>query len=193
MVESLLFFTYIFLISIILHILYSRASKIRVKEELKYSQKFLLTTIDNLNNHCNMGYITPPPTSGDIKTGVKVNKTLLSDALQAKTKQLINGENGLITVAQAMAERLVNIAVFAESNTDAIAAQKLIYDRLQGKAVAVKDDETKPMPKVVFSLTQDGLDKVNESRDKEIKEFADIEDDGSGLVIAEMDNKIFVG
>ena len=140
-----------------------------------------------------MGYITPPPTSGDIKTGVKVNKTLLSDALQAKTKQLINGENGLITVAQAMAERLVNIAVFAESNTDAIAAQKLIYDRLQGKAVAVKDDETKPMPKVVFSLTQDGLDKVNESRDKEIKEISDIEDDGSGLVIAEMDNKIFVG
>lgn len=128
------------------------------------------------------------------KTTGKTGKSFLSDALQAKTKELVNGESGMMSAAQAMAERLVNIAIYAESNADAISAQKLIYDRLQGKAAVIKDDETKPMPKVVFSLTQDGLDKVNESRDKKILDIAEAEDDGSGLIIAETDDgKIFVG
>lgn len=137
--------------------------------------------------------IDAPIRSGDKNRPVKVSKSFLSDALQSKTRQLVNGTDGVVTAAQAMAERLVNIAIYAESNADAISAQKLIYDRLQGKAAVVKEDETKPMPKVVFSLTQDGLDKVNESSDKKIIDIADVEDDGSGLVIAKMDGTTYVG
>lgn len=139
-----------------------------------------------------MSIIAPPATAGEVKKTSNL-KTYLTDALQSKTQALVKGENGLVTAAQAMAERLVNIAIYAEANSDAISAQKLIYDRLQGKASVVKEDETKPMPKVVFSLTQDGLDKVNDSRTKKILDIADVEDDGSGLVIAEIDNKTYVG
>ena len=140
-----------------------------------------------------MGNVAPPIKVGDKNKQVKVSKSFLSDALQSKTRQLVNGESGVITAAQAMAERLVNIAIYAESNTDAIAAQKLIYDRLQGKAAVIKEDDTKPMPKVVFELTQEGLDKVNESRDAKLIEIADVEDDGEGLIIAEMDGTHYVG
>lgn len=135
----------------------------------------------------------PAPVKSGKNHTVKPSKSFLSDALQSKTRQLVNGEGGVVTAAQAMAERLVNIAIYAESNADAIAAQKLIYDRLQGKAAVVKDDETKPMPKVVFSLTQDGLDKVNDARDKELIDIADVEDDGSGLIIAKIDDSTYVG
>lgn len=140
-----------------------------------------------------MGIVAPPVKTGEKNRNVKPCKSFLSDALQAKTRQLVNGESGVITAAQAMAERLVNIAIYAKSNTDAIAAQKLIYDRLQGKAAVIKEDDTRPMPKVVFELTQEGLDKVNESRDAKLLEIADVEDDGEGLIIAEMDGTHYVG
>ena len=143
-----------------------------------------------------MGIIAPPSQGELGKTKqreAKLSKSFLSDALASKTRQLVDTEFGAITAAQAMAERLVNIAIYAESNADAISAQKLIYDRLQGKAAVVKDDETRPMPKVVFSLTQEGLDKVNDSRSSNILDIADVEDDGSGLVQIEIDNKTYVG
>lgn len=94
-----------------------------------------------------MSTIAPPTKSGNTNRPVKVSKNFLSDALQSKTRQLVNGEAGVVTAAQAMAERLVNIAIYAESNQDAIAAQKLIYDRLQGKAAVIKEDDTRPNAK----------------------------------------------
>lgn len=141
-----------------------------------------------------MGIIAPPVKSGEKHREVKPSKSFLSDALSAKSRQLVATDTGMVTAAQAMAERLMNIAIYAESNADAIAAQKLIYDRLQGKAAVIKQDDSRPMPKVVFALTEEGLDKINDSRDSKILEIADVEDDGSGLVIAEdEDGKIFVG
>lgn len=132
-----------------------------------------------------MGIVAPPSSTRHKNVEVKPSKTFLSDALSSASRKLVNTEYGQMTAAQAMAERLMNIAIYAENNTDAIAAQKLIYDRLQGKAAVIKQDESKPMPKVVFALTEEGLDKVNESRASKILEVADAEDDGSGLVIAE--------
>lgn len=137
--------------------------------------------------------ISAPPTSGRRDREVKASKTFLSDALSSASRKLVSTEYGQMTAAQAMAERLMNIAIYAENNTDAIAAQKLIYDRLQGKAAVIKQDESKPMPKVVFSLSEEGLEKVNNSRDSQILEIADVEDDGSGLLIAEIDGKAYVG
>jgi hypothetical protein len=120
------------------------------------------------------------------------SKTELTDALVAKTRELVTTEDGrVITVAQLMAERLVNIATMAACNADAISAQKVIYERLVGKAAVVKTDETKPMPKVVFALSEDELDDVNAAT--KIAEIAEVEDDGSGLVIATIDGKVYAG
>lgn len=142
----------------------------------------------------NKNIIAPPIKSGDKIREVKKSKTVLSEALSSKMNELIYTDDGRqITVAQAMAERLTNIALMAESNTDAIAAQKLIFERVQGKAAVVKVDETKPMPKVVFSLTEDGLGKVNDSRTKSIIDASEVEDDGSGIIVAEIDGKSYVG
>lgn len=141
-----------------------------------------------------MAIKAPPMNTGKQARDVKPNKSFLSEALSAKTRELVQTEDGrYITVGQMMAERLANIAMFASSNTDAIAAQKLIYERLQGKAAVAKDEDVKPMPKVVFTLTSDGLDKVNEAKDKTIIEAADVEDNGEAPIIAEIDGKFYVG
>lgn len=125
---------------------------------------------------------------------VKANKAFLGEALEAKMRQMHYADDGRqMTIAQLMAERLANIAVYAESNTDAIAASKLIYERVMGKAAVMKQEETRQMPKVIFSLTEDGLEKVNRSA-AEIIQRAEIEDeDGEGLVVAEIDGRTFVG
>lgn len=84
--------------------------------------------------------------------------------LSAKMNEMIMTDDGrTMTVAQAIADRLASIAMFAESNSDSIAAAKLIYERLYGKAAIQKDENIKPMPKVVFALNDMGLEKVADS------------------------------
>lgn len=136
----------------------------------------------------------PPAKFGNKEKEVKANKSFLGDALEAKMRQMHYADDGRqLTVAQMIAERLANIAVYAESNTDAVAASKLIYDRVLGRAAVAKQEETRQMPKVVFSLTEEGLEKVNRSAAEIIQE-AEIEDeDGEGLVVAEIDGRTFVG
>lgn len=138
--------------------------------------------------------IAPPDKAEKTKQPTKTSKSFLADALQAKLKQLTWTEDGRqIPVAQLMAERLCNIATSAESNTDAIQAQKLIYERVLGKAAVMKEEDTRSIPKVVFTLTEDTLDKVNKSPEQLIKD-AEIEDeDGSGLIVAQVDGRTFVG
>lgn len=138
--------------------------------------------------------IAPPIKSGNKNRDVKENKGFLTDALVSKSREIVFTDDGRqITAAQAMAERLMNIAIYAESNADAISAQKLIYERTVGKAAVVKVEENKPMPKVIFSLTEEGLEKVNDSRTKQIIDVSEAEDDGSGLIVAEIDGKAYVG
>jgi len=119
------------------------------------------------------------------------NKTFLADSLSAKMRETIITDDGRqLTVAQAMTERLANIAMFAESNTDAIAAQKLIYERLYGKAAVQKDEDVKPMPKVIFSLNDDGIQKVENS----VNQKLEIENpDNEALVEINIDGKEYVG
>lgn len=137
--------------------------------------------------------IAPPDKAEKTKQPAKTSKSFLADALQAKLKQLTWTEDGRqIPVAQLMAERLCNIATSAESNADAIQAQKLIYERVLGKAAVMKEEDTRSIPKVVFTLSEDTLDKVNQSPEQLVKD-AEIEDDGSGLIIANIDGRVFAG
>lgn len=110
--------------------------------------------------------IIAPPSIGKDRPAKNDNQFLLK-VLSAKVRELVTTEDGRqMTVAQAMAERLTNIGMFAESNADAINAQKLIYERLYGKAAVMKTDDVKPMPKVVFALNDMTLKEVNDSVNK---------------------------
>lgn len=123
--------------------------------------------------------IIAPPSVGTDKP-VKNDKNYALNVLSSKMREIVCTEDGRqMTVAQAMAERLANIAMFSESNTDAIAAQKLIYERVYGKAAVMKTDEAKPMPKVVFALNDMSLKDVNESVNKQLPE----ENDSVGFLV----------
>lgn len=114
-----------------------------------------------------MAIIAPPSTGKD--KPVKNDKQFALSVLSAKMRELVSTEDGRqMTVAQAMAERLTNIAMFAESNSDSIMAQKLIYERLYGKAAVMKTEEVKPMPKVVFALNDMTLREVDSSVNKSL-------------------------
>ena len=114
-----------------------------------------------------MAIIAPPSTGKD--KPVKNDKQFALSVLSAKMRELVSTEDGRqMTVAQAMAERLTNIAMFAESNSDSIMAQKLIYERLYGKAAVMKTEEVKPMPKVVFALNDMTLREVDNSVNKNL-------------------------
>lgn len=106
--------------------------------------------------------VNPPEIPAEKKTAKK-NNSFLKEALASKMKEIISCEDGRqMTVAQAGAERLANIMLYAESNTDSIAATKLIYERLYGKAAVEKKEEMREMPKVIFALNDTGIQKLSE-------------------------------
>ena len=134
-----------------------------------------------------MAILAPPNIGTDksVKT-VQSNKGFLKDALLSSMRELVTTEDGrTITAAQAGAERLKNIFLYAESNTDSIAAGKLIFERLYGKAAVERIDEQKEMPKVIFALNDTGLEKLNEAvKESEPKET----DTDDAKVLVQMDD-----
>ena len=125
-----------------------------------------------------MNSIVKPPTKKVPDS--KNNRSFLNESLAANMRELVETEDGrYITKAQAITERISNIAMFAESNTDAIQAAKFIFERLGGKATVMKDDEVRPMPKVSFLLNSNGIKKVNDTKAHESVPDLDQEDDGN--------------
>lgn len=109
-----------------------------------------------------MSIIAPPNVKKNNKL-VKTDTNFLKDALASTMREIVVTEDGRqMTVAQAGAERLKNIFLYAESNTDSIAAGKLIFERLYGKAAIEKVENTQEMPKVIFALQDAGVEKLNE-------------------------------
>lgn len=102
--------------------------------------------------------IIAPPNEG-MKRPVKADPKFLATSLNSTLRELVVLEDGRrVTKAQAIAERLTNIAMCAESNTDSVSAAKLIFDRVLGKAAVQKTEDVQEMPKVVLALRDDDLD-----------------------------------
>lgn len=139
-----------------------------------------------------MGIIAPPSVGRDkeIKSA-KTNKAFLREALVASMREIVTTEDGRkMTAAQAGAERLRNIFLYAESNTDSIAAGKLIFERVYGKAAVEKTEETKEMPKVVFALSSAGIEKLNEAARS--PSLTDSEDDDAKVLVQTDDGKEYL-
>lgn len=107
--------------------------------------------------------IIAPPSVKNKNRPIKTDSKYLATSLNSTLRELVATEDGRhITKAQAISERLVGIAMFAESNADAISASKLIFDRVLGKAAVQKEADTKEMPKVVIALKDDDLKSITD-------------------------------
>lgn len=103
-----------------------------------------------------MSIIAPPAVDRKRHDTNKEDKAYFSKVLTAKVREMILTEDGRqMTIAQAGAERLASIMLYAESNQDAIAAAKVIFDRVEGKPRVVKDDESRPMPRITIKLNNE--------------------------------------
>ena len=85
----------------------------------------------------------------------KKAKRVLRDAVWAKlNEEQIDGDGSVTTYAEIMANRLVNVACFAESDKDAISAAKFLKEWMEGKSPVTDSTEKIEMPMVKFILNE---------------------------------------
>ena len=85
----------------------------------------------------------------------KKAKRVLRDAVWAKlNEEQIDGDGSVTTYAEIMANRLVNVACFAESDKDAISAAKFLKEWMEGKSPVTDSTENIEMPMVKFILNE---------------------------------------
>lgn len=102
----------------------------------------------------------------------KKAKRVLRDAVWAKlNEEQMDGDGGVTTYAEIMANRLVNVACFAESDKDAISAAKFLKEWMEGKSPVTDSTEKIEMPMVKFILNEPEVamieDKASQSYEEE--------------------------
>lgn len=131
-----------------------------------------------------------PPKKGKERTS-KSEKNYFSQCLRDKLREVVTTNDGRqMSVAQAVTERLVAIAMFAESNQDAISASRIIFDRVEGKPAVIKDNSVKEIPKVMIRLNDSQFDKIEKNANTD---FDEEDEDPDSLVVAELDGKTYIG
>ena len=86
-----------------------------------------------------MGLITPKKPLAQVK---KVNKKFLDSSLaDVAMKEISNTDGVQLTYAQALAQRIWNIALCGENDKDSITAAKFISERINGKPAVLKEEE----------------------------------------------------
>lgn len=133
-----------------------------------------------------MSVIAPPSEKKD--RPVKADPKFLATSLTGTLRELVVLEDGRrVTKAQAISERLVDIAMFAESNADSTSAAKLIFDRVLGKAAVQKTEDIQEMPKVVLALRDDDLETMSKKAEKDLKVIEE-----EPVILAETDDGEFL-
>ena len=88
------------------------------------------------------------PASGK-SVSLAARKKMLTQALYDELQSCVELSDGsLCTKMQAVATGLIEIAINAESATDRIAATKVLWDRLEGKAAVQQEQNIQEMPKI---------------------------------------------
>lgn len=116
----------------------------------------------------------------------KSDKQSIQNAILSVSREYIETADGkMITKWDGIVQRMFDIGLFAESNTDAIAASKWLADRILGKANVMKDEEAKPIPKVLFALNETALEDLTTKAQKELPPE---QDDYSGCISVQTDD-----
>ena len=140
-----------------------------------------------------MAVIAPPSRGREKKKEIKEDKGYFSRTLTAQMKRLVTLDDGRqLSVAEAATERLVNIMLYAESNQDAIAAAKIVFDRTEGKPAVIKDDTAKPIPKVTIRLNGEQYDKGRGLSEVEMEEDV-FEEEEPKMRLEFDDGKVYEG
>lgn len=85
----------------------------------------------------------------------KKAKRVLRDAVWAKlNEEMIDDDGSVTTYAELFANRLVNIACFAESDKDVINVGRFLKEWLEGKSPVTDSTEKIEMPMVKFILNE---------------------------------------
>lgn len=123
--------------------------------------------------------VIAPPEENSVRTLTKPDKKFLSKSLVSELRQIETLPDGRrVTKGQLLAERLIDIAINSNSNTDSIMASKLIFDRIEGRAAVLEHKEVQEMPKVVFACREDQLSTIAEK----------VNEDGSDSVLVKTDS-----
>lgn len=80
------------------------------------------------------------------------NKRVLGQTLARRLSEYVSVDGESMSIAQAISNRLIDIALFAENNKDATSAAKLIFERVEGRAAIMTDDKKEEIPAVTFRL-----------------------------------------
>lgn len=114
-----------------------------------------------------MAVLAPPSISK--KKEVKASRNYLREVASSKLRELVRTDDGrMITKAEAMIERQMDIILYAESNTDSVSAFKGIKELVYGKAAQEKIEDSKETPRIIFALKEDESRKIEDiARDAE--------------------------
>lgn len=126
-----------------------------------------------------------PPNHSPVQVTKQTDQQITS-ALRSMLKETFSDGDKYMSVGQGIARRLVNIALYAQSDGDAIRAIKEINDRIEGKTTVVKRDEKKQLPRILIALDDEEISTIN-NRLKNGKE-SDLEEPEEEGFIIETDN-----
>lgn len=108
-----------------------------------------------------MAVMAPPAISKDKK--VKGDRNYLREVASSHLRELVRTSDGrMITKGEAGIERIMDIMMYAESNTDSIAAFKAVKELLYGRAAQEKTEDTRETPRIIFALREDESRRIEE-------------------------------
>ena len=100
-----------------------------------------------------------PPNHSPVQVTKQTDQQITS-ALRSMLKETFSDGDKYMSVGQGIARRLVNIALYAQSDGDAIRAIKEINDRIEGKTTVVKRDEKKQLPRILIALDDEEISMI---------------------------------
>ena len=106
----------------------------------------------------------------------KKAKRVLRDAVWTKlNEEQLDGDGSVTTYAEIMANRLVNVACFAESDKDAISAAKFLKEWMEGKSPVTDSTEKVEMPMVKFILNEPEVAMIEDKASRPLDEEEELD------------------
>lgn len=106
----------------------------------------------------------------------KKAKRVLRDAVWTKlNEEQIDGDGSVTTYAEIMANRVVNVACFAESDKDAINAAKFLKEWMEGKSPVTDSTEKIEMPMVKFILNEPEVAMIEDKASRPYEEEEELD------------------
>ena len=133
-----------------------------------------------------------PPNHSPVQV-TKETDLQITQTLRSMLREVISDGDEYMSVGQGIAKRLVNIALYAENNNEAIKAIKEINDRVEGKATIIQRDEKKALPQIIIAMDDEELSTINNRiRSAKESDLVDEDDEESGFLVETEDGQEFI-